>query len=162
MPAAPFAERHGWKLYRARAFRETLDALEAEVARIAAEKPEALASHPKAKMLRRITDLILDEIPRDPTAVAFGLGNTLGSAHRHWRRATFLQRFRLFFRFDSLSRIIIYAWVNDENTLRKAGARSDPYSVFARRLDDGNTPDRWDELLEDARMAAPVTIKPHS
>lgn len=146
----PFAERHGWKLYRARAFREAFDALEAEVARIAEERPDAVASHPKAKLLRRVTDLILDEIPRDPNAPAFGLGNTLGPAHRHWRRAKFLQRFRLFFRFDSTSRIIIYAWVNDENTLRKAGARTDPYAVFARRLGEGNPPDRWDELLEDA------------
>ena len=31
-------------------------------------------------------------------------------------------RFRLFFRFDSASRIAVYAWVNDENTMRKAGA----------------------------------------
>jgi len=152
MPAnGPFAERQGWKLYRARAVQEAFDALEAEVARIATDKPEALVSHPKAKLLRRITDVILDEIPRDPNALIYGLGNTLGPAHRHWRRAKFLQRFRLFFRFDSVSRIIIYAWVNDENTLRKAGARSDPYAVFTRRLDDGNPPDRWEELLKDAK-----------
>jgi toxin YhaV len=153
-PGDPFAERHGWKLYRARAFREAFDALEAEVARLAADKPEALASHPKAKLLARISDLIFDDIPRDPNALVYGLGNTLGPAHRHWRRAKFLQRFRLFFRFDSASRMIIYAWVNDENTLRKAGARSDPYAVFSRRLNDGDPPDRWADLLNDARKAS--------
>jgi len=68
-------------------------------------------------------------------------------------RAKFLQRFRLFFRFDSASRIIIYAWVNDENTLRKAGSRSDPYTAFSRQLDDGDPPDDWDELLTEARKA---------
>jgi toxin YhaV len=150
MQGEPFAERHGWKLYQARAFREAFSALEAEVARMAEQRPEDVASHPKAKLLARIANLILDGIPRDPNAPAFGLGNTLGPAHRHWRRAKFLQRFRLFYRFDSASRIIIYAWVNDENTLRMAGARADPYSVFARRLDEGDPPDRWDELMEDA------------
>jgi len=147
-----FAERHGWKLYRAGAFAAAFDALEAEVARLSEERLQDFATHPKAKLLARIRDLIFDEIPRDPNAHIYGLGNTLGPAHRHWRRAKFLERFRLFFRFDSTSRIIIYAWVNDENTLRKAGSRTDPYAVFLRRLDEGNPPDSWTELLEDARM----------
>lgn len=150
-PDSPFAERYGWKLYRASALAATLDALEAEVARLAAERPDAFTSHPKAKLLARISNLIFEEIPRDPNAHVFGLGNTLGAAHRHWRRAKFLQRFRLFFRFDSASRIIIYAWVNDENTLRKAGSRTDPYAVFVRLLDDGDPPDNWEDLLKDAQ-----------
>lgn len=149
-PARPFAERHGWKLFRASAFLESFATLEAEVARLALEKPEAFATHPKTKLLARIRDVIFDEIPRNPNAPIYGLGNTLGTSHRHWRRVKFLQRFRLFFRFDSESRIIIYAWVNDENTLRKAGARSDPYAVFARRLNEGRPPDHWDDLLSDA------------
>jgi toxin YhaV len=148
-----FAQRHGWKLYRAAAFAETLDALEAEVTRLSNERPQDYAAHPKAKLLARIRDLIFEEIPRDPNAHVYGLGNTLGPAHRHWRRAKFLQRFRLFFRFDSASRMIIYSWVNDENTLRKAGSRTDPYTVFLRRLDEGNPPDRWEELLDDARKS---------
>ncbi|MDX3928780.1 MAG: type II toxin-antitoxin system YhaV family toxin [Shinella sp.] len=150
MADARVVERHGWKLYRAAAFAETLEGLEREVARLARDDPDGYPSHPKAKLLRRIGDLIFDEIPRDPNAHIYGLGNTLGPAHRHWRRAKFLQRFRLFFRFDSTSRIIIYAWVNDENTLRKAGVRTDPYSVFLRRLNEGNPPDSWEDLLSDA------------
>lgn len=146
-----FAERHGWKLYRAAAFAEALDALEADVTRLSVERPDGFTSHPKAKLLARIRDLIFEDIPRDPNAPVFGLGNTLGPAHRHWRRAKFLQRFRLFFRFDSASRIIIYAWVNDENTLRRAGSRTDPYAVFLHRLDEGDPPDQWSDLLEDAR-----------
>jgi len=150
-PENPFAERHGWKLYRAGAFAEAFDRLEADVARLAAQRPDDHVSHPKAKLLARIRDLIFEEIPRDPNAHHYGLGNTLGPAHRHWRRAKFLQRFRLFFRFDSASGIIIYAWMNDENTLRKAGSRRDPYAVFARRLDEGNPPDGFEDLLADVR-----------
>jgi len=80
----PFAERHGWKLYRASAFQETFGSLEAEVTRLAAERPDTFAAHPKAKLLARIRSLIVDEIPLDPSANVYGLGNTLGAAHRHW------------------------------------------------------------------------------
>ena len=40
-------------------------------------------------------------------------------------------RFRLFFRFDSASKVIIYAWVNDENTLRKVGRGPFRMSCFS-------------------------------
>lgn len=150
MTASPLAERNGWKLLHHPAFRQTLDGLEADVERVRARQPEAWTTHPKAKLLRRILDLIEVEIPREPGAPAFMQGNTMGPAYRHWRRAKFLGRFRLFFRFDSASRIIIYAWVNDENTLRKAGSRTDPYAVFRQRLETGDPPDDWNQLLSDA------------
>lgn len=151
--AAPFAERNGWKLFRSAAFIETFEALTAEVERLRHARPDDWATHPKAKLLRRVRDLIFEEIPRDPNATTFSLGKALGAQHRHWRRAKFMQRFRLFFRFDSASRIIIYAWVNNETTLRKAGAKSDPYAVFKRRLNEGHPPDSWDELLAEAKAA---------
>lgn len=152
--ASPFAQRHGWKLYRAGAFAEAFDRLETEVTRLAAVDPDQYRSHPKAKLLKRIVDLVFEEIPRDPASPLYSLGNTLGPAQRHWRRAKFMQRFRLFFRFDTSSRVIIYAWVNDENTLRKAGSRSDPYEVFLRRLQAGDPPGAWQELLKEAEAEA--------
>jgi toxin YhaV len=63
-----------------------------------------------------------------------------------------LGRFRFFFRFSSGHRAIIYAWVNDENTLCKAGSRNDPYEVFATRLREGNPPDDWDGLFRAANV----------
>jgi len=149
----PFAERNGWRLFRHAEFRHAINALAADVKRLARQQPKDWQSHPKAKLLRRIIDLIEIEIPRNPNAPEYAQGNTLGPSHRHWRRAKFLGRFRLFFRFDSASRIIVYAWVNDENTLRKAGSRTDPYVVFRRMLDDGNPPDDWAALLAEAQRA---------
>lgn len=151
--AAPFAERNGWKLFRSAAFIGTFEALTGEVDRLRQARPDDWATHPKVKLLTRIRDLIFEEIPRDPNSTTFSLGNTLGAPHRHWRRTKFMQRFRLFFRFDSASRITIYAWVNDETTLRKAGAKSDPYAVFKRRLSEGDPPDSWDDLLAEAELA---------
>ncbi|MGX1321805.1 hypothetical protein AB7M17_005258 [Bradyrhizobium sp. USDA 377] len=44
-------------------------------------------------------------------------------------------------------KVIIFSWVNDEQTLRTRGAKSDAYAVFKRMLDDGNPPDSWDVLF---------------
>ncbi len=113
-------------------------------------RPKGYADHPKAKLLKRIVDLIETEIPRDPGAAACALGNTLGPSHRHWRRTKLLGRVRLFFRYSSQARIIICAWVNDESTLRKAGGRHDPYTVFGAMLRKANPPDGWDALMKEA------------
>jgi toxin YhaV len=41
---------------------------------------------------------------------------------------------------------IIFAWINDEHTLRAAGSKNDPYAVFKRMLMRGNPPDNWNAL----------------
>jgi toxin YhaV len=37
--------------------------------------------------------------------------------------------------------------VNDENTLRKAESRTDPYAIFIKRLRGGDPPGDWDGLF---------------
>jgi toxin YhaV len=147
MPPPPAAERDGWKLYAHPAFSEPFDGLVKAVDALRQRQPRTYLSHPKTKLLKRVTDLILEEIPRDPNAPEFQLGNTLGGKYRHWRRAKFLGRFRLYFRFSTAHKAIVYAWVNDEMTLRKAGAKSDPYAVFVKGLRAGNPPDGWNDLF---------------
>ncbi len=147
----PGAPESGWQLYVHPAFSKPFNALTGEVERLAAADPKGYVGHPKAKLLRRIVDLIENEIPRDPGAAEYALGNTPGPAHRHWRRAKFLGRFRLFFRYSSQARVIIYAWVNDGNMLRKAGGRNDPYTVFGALLRKANPPDGWDALMKEAK-----------
>jgi len=87
-----------------------------------------------------------------PSAAEFEQGATLGRDAQGWRRAKSLARFRMFFRFHSASKVIAIAWVNDENTLRKAAASSDPYKVFRGMLVSGNPPSAWDALVEACRM----------
>ena len=139
-----------WRLFAHPAFSETFDALVGEVERLRIADPRGYQEHAKTKLLKRIVDLIEVEIPRDPGAHEYNLGNTLGPGYRHWRRAKFLGRFRLFFRYNSKANVIIYAWVNDENTLRQAGGRNDPYAVFGRLLRKGRPPDDWDKLMQAA------------
>ncbi len=140
---------NGWTLLAHPAFAEPFLKLVAEVEILAGKDPTKFLSHPKTKLLARIRELILREIPEDPSSPEFDQGNTLGKDQRHWKRAKFLRRFRLFFRFSSKHRVIIYAWVNDENTLRKAGAATDPYTVFEKRLLSGNPPSNWESSLRN-------------
>jgi len=84
-----------------------------------------------------------------------GGGDTLGAHRKHWFRAKFGgQRFRLFFRFDSRAKVIIFAWVHDGDTLRTYGSKSDAYAVFRKMLDKGNPPDDWATLLMAAKDPA--------
>jgi toxin YhaV len=161
MSTGSFADRNGWSLYAHTAFGKAFETLSDTVAELKKEEPKSYTAHPKAKLLKRILDLILEEVPRDPNAVEYQLGNTLGAAHRHWRRAKFLGRFRLFYRFSSAHRAIIYAWVNDETTLRKAGSHTDPYAIFNKRLREGDPPDNWDDLFREAKIPS-VTLRKHS
>ena len=119
MSTGPFSVRNGWSLYPYPAFGDAFERLQDAVEDLKKKHPANYEGHPKAKLLRRILELILDEIPRDPNAAAYQLGNTLGPAHRHWRRAKFLGRFRLFYRFSAAHKAIVYAWVNDETTSAK-------------------------------------------
>jgi toxin YhaV len=146
----PEKPESGWKFFVHPAFNEKFDALVTEVERLRIADRKGYKQHPKTKLLKRIVDLIEVEIPRDPGASQYALGNTLGPEYRHWRRAKFLGRFRLFFRYSSKDRVIIYAWINDQNTLRKAGGRNDPYNIFKSLLRKGRPPDGWDALIEEA------------
>ncbi len=144
-------ERHGWRLHAHPLFLDQFERLLAAVERARRADPEGWRGKADAKLLAAVRALVLDRIPRDPLAPEFRQGNTLGPAHRHWFRAKFGgNRFRLFFRADSRAKVIVYAWVNDRDTLRKAGAGSDPYAVFGAMLAGGDPPGDWPALLAAA------------
>jgi toxin YhaV len=152
LSSLPLDTRNGWKLYGHPAFREQFDALVSEVERLSQMlSPQELEQHPKARFLARVRKIILEDIPSDPASKAYELGNTLGPERRHWRRAKFNQRFRIFFRFHAKARVVVYAWINDETTLRSRGARNDVYVAFARRLISSDPPDDWDDLHAASR-----------
>ncbi len=135
-------QRHGWGLLGHKLLLDQLDKLIVAAERARQSDSDGWQGNANVKLLAALRDLMLDRVPHDPLAAEFRQGNTLGPAHRHWFRAKFgANRFRLFFRADSTARIVVYAWVNDRDTLRKAGAASDPYAVFAGMLASGNPPD---------------------
>ena len=144
-------QRHGWTLLFHDAFADQINRLDTAVRRLRKKNPEALEGNATYKLHAALSHLVLDVIPTNPNDDRFRQGNTMGPEFRHWRRAKIGRRFRLFFRFDSKSRIIIFAWVNDAQTLRSAGGKSDPYAVFEKMLTRGNPPDDWDGLMKKCR-----------
>ncbi len=112
--------------------------------------PKTYRSNANVKLFVAVAKLLLDVIPADPSRTEYRQGNTLGPENRHWLRAKFFNRFRLFFRYDSRARIIVYAWINDERTLRQHGVRSDPYEIFRQMLASGHPPSDWTALVRSS------------
>ncbi len=131
-----------WSLLFHHCFLEQLERLKTASDKAIASNPRHAGENANVKLYAALANLILEAIPSDPARDEFRQGNTMGPAFRHWRRARIGRRFRLFFRYDSRSKVIIYAWVNDENTLRAAGSRNDPYAVFQKMLSRGNPAER--------------------
>ncbi len=143
-------EVNGWKLYAHKLFVDQLVKLIQEVQALKDSDPTGYQTHPKSKFLATINKLIKQSIPEDPTASEYRQGNTLGKENKHWFRAKFHARYRLFFRFSTKHRVIVYVWLNDGKTLRKAGAKTDPYVVFQNLLKSGNPPQNFEALLKGA------------
>jgi toxin YhaV len=129
-------------------FLDQLEKLTASVSALRDKDPGGYKQHPQTKLLAMVHEVVFRRIPSDPSDKRFRQGGTLGERHKNWFRDKFANgRFRLFFRFDSRSKIIVYAWLNDERTLRTYGSRTDAYAVFKKMLDSGNPPDDWVRLL---------------
>lgn len=139
---------NGWTLYTHPLFADQLERLTVAVEQSRAKDPVGYRSTANAKLLAAMRKLIFEIIPVDPTRPEFRQGSTLGPSRKHWFRAKFGGgRFRLFFRYSSSAKIIIYAWVNDANTLRTYGSKNDAYAVFKAMLEKGNPPEDWEALI---------------
>jgi len=142
---------NGWRLYAHPLFHEQLSRLTEHVEELARKNPAGYHGHAATKLLATINRYSRELIPRDPNAAEFRQGNTLGTDNRHWFRAKSHERYRLFYRFSSKEKVIIYAWVNDGRTLRKSGTQSDPYNIFRSTLESSNPPCTMEELLAQAK-----------
>ena len=108
----------GWQLFAHPLFLDQVERLAAAVERTRKKDPDGYRGTANAKLLAAMRELMFTTIPQDPTRPEYRQGGTLGAGRRHWFRAKFGgQRFRLFFRYSREARIIIYAWVNDRETL---------------------------------------------
>ena len=142
---------NGWQLFAHPLFLDQLEKLAAAVEGARGKDPRGWRKSANAKLLAALRQLVFETIPQDPTRPEYRQGGTLGEARKHWFRAKFgAGRFRLFFRYSSSARVIVFAWVNDESTLRTYGSKSDAYAVFRKMLESGNPPDDWTALMKAA------------
>ncbi len=147
---------NGWWLRYHPYFVAQLQDLICEVERHKSKNSLTYREKTATKRLLAIKRLIFKNIPANPASDEFCGGGALGESRRFWRRAKFYQQYRLFFRYRESVKIIIYAWVNDENTKRAYGSQRDAYRVFAKMLNTGNPPDDWDALMTVVLDEAPM------
>lgn len=151
---------NGWTLLFHEAMSGQLAALAEAYRRARKADPESFRANANVKLLAALARLMLEVIPADPGRPDYRQGNSLGETNRHWFRAKFLGRFRLFFRYDGRARIIVYAWVNDEGTLRQRGGKSDPYAVFRGMLAAGHPPTDWAALVASSAALPEALVPP--
>ena len=151
---------NGWTLFAHPLFLDQLEFLTRQVEAFRQKNAVNFVKKNATKRLAAITKLAFEVIPQDPTRAEYRLGSTLGEAHKHWFRAKFFQQYRLFFRYHAQSKVIVFAWVNDENTKRAFESGDDAYRVFRKMLETGHPPDNWQQLLAQARDASVRLQKP--
>jgi len=143
---------HGWAVFALPLFLTQLEALAQQVESLKRKDPIGYVKKNASKRLAAITRLAFDVIPQDPARPEYRQGDTLGDEHRHWFRAKFFQQYRLFFRYHAASKVIVFVWVNDENTRRAYESSDDAYRVFRKMLESGHPPYGWDRLLSEAQQ----------
>lgn len=142
---------NGWTLFAHPIFLDQLEALTAQVEVLKRKDPAGYIKKNATKRLAAIAKLAFEVIPQDPARPEYRQGSTLGDENKHWFRAKFFQQYRLFFRFHAQAKVIVIAWVNDEDTKRAYESADDAYRVFRRMLDNGRPPSDWTKLLAEAR-----------
>lgn len=103
------------------------------------------------KVLKAIKRAMYESVPAAPGRAEHRLGHTIGRENTAWFRVKVLQQFRLFYRYDSVQRVIVYVWVNDEESLRAYGSKTDAYALFQKMLASGYPPGSFEELLKQSR-----------
>ncbi|MDY0074148.1 MAG: type II toxin-antitoxin system YhaV family toxin [Thauera sp.] len=141
---------HGWMVFSHPVFLGQLETLAQQVEAFKQKDPLGYVKKNASKRLTAITKLAFDIIPQDPTRPEYRQGKTLGDNYQHWFRAKFFQQYHLFFRYHTSSKVIVLAWVNDDNTKRAYERSDDAYRVFGKMLESGHPPDDWDALLAEA------------
>lgn len=129
---------NGWTISAHALF---LDQLETAIKRVEIQRrkdPVGYIHKNASKRLAAIAKLAFEIIPQNPGSTAYRQVNTLGDVHKHWFRAKFFQQYRLFFRYHAQSKIIVYAWVNDDNTKRAYESCDDAYRIFRKMLETGH------------------------
>lgn len=123
---------HGWTIFAHPLFLDQIESLIQQADALQQKDPVGYIKKNATKRLAAIAKLAFDIIPQSPTKPEYRQGGTLGEDHKHWFCAKFFQQYRLFFRYHRPSRVIVLAWVNDEDTKRAYESSDDANRVSGR------------------------------
>jgi toxin YhaV len=154
-------EVNGWTLLYHPLFGERYIALRAEVRRLKRRlTPKQFRQHPTVKLTAAVHRLVTQTVPPDPNPPEFWLKGDLARLRRA-KGHGLPPRFRLFWVFSQTTRTVIFLHLNDDVTLRKEGASTDPYHLFAALVSRGAIGEDYEanrRVWERARArAAPGT-----
>lgn len=145
---------NGWTIFAHPLFLDQVETITQQVDVLRQKDPNGFTKKNSTKRLAAIAKLAFEVIPQDPARAEYRQGNTLGEHHKHWFRAKFFQQYRLFFRYHAPSKVIIYAWVNDDDSKRAYESSDDAYRMFRKMLENGHPPSDWNKLISETKLEA--------
>lgn len=125
---------------------------------LAERDPDGYKQHPDTRFFKGVRTAMDTALAAPPTPRYQLSVKTLRTCDSRWRRIKqqgLPHRYRLFFQFSSAELKVIFAWLNDERSLRRDGERNDVYAVFARLLKSGKIPGEFLTLLQQSTCADP-------
>ena len=130
-------EVKGWKLLYHPIFGDHYIALRNEVRELREKlTPAEFARHPQVKLVAAIRRAITEIIPDNPNRPDFWLSANL-SRFRRVKGYGIPDRYRLYYVFSERAKTVIVLYLNDSSSLRKQGAKTDPYAIFADLVKSG-------------------------
>ena len=144
---------NGWTLLYHPVFGERYAQLRDEARRLRRQvTPEKYVEHPVVKLAAAVHRLISQIVPANPDAAEFRLKDDLAKFRRA-KSHGLPPRYRLFWVFSNQAKIVVFLYLNDEATLRMAGAKTDPYTTFERLIARGEIGADFDANLRAWRRA---------
>lgn len=139
--------QNGWKLFYHPVFGDHYAQLRDRARLLKKQLSTAeFLGHPDVKLVAAVRRVVLETIPEDSNRPDFWLRGDLAK-FRRVKHHGLPDRYRLFYVFSKQQKAVIVLYLNESGTLRKQGAKSDPYEVFGQLLRSGHIGSDFDENL---------------
>jgi toxin YhaV len=141
---------------------EILCKYERDIEDLRRDAPSYYVNRFKPRLLKKIQNAIRI-VANDLYNPHFRFAKKLGKDHKNWRRVKgkgLPERYRLFFMFFDQYKQLVFAWLNDDTTLRTEGASTDSYKVFRSLLDRQEVPIKREQLNKESTHCKPEEFDP--
>lgn len=129
--------QNGWKLFYHPVFGDRYAELRDRVRVLKKQlRSDEFVRHPDVKLVAAVRRVVLEIIPENPNRPDFWLKDELAK-FRRVKHYGLPDRYRLFYVFSEQQKVVIVLYLNESGTLRKQGAKTDPYEVFGELLRSG-------------------------
>ena len=146
-------EINGWTLRYHPVFGDRYRTLRDHVKLLKATLPDdEYKQHPEVKLLAAVHRALTKIIPEDPNRPDFWLKGNLAK-FRRVKGYGLPDRYRLLYVFSQQAKAVIVLYLNEGGTLRKEGAKTDPYEIFKNLVRSGKVGADFDKNLAHWKAA---------